>query len=100
MGPLRWAAKFDPFLPNLQISKIAPPTLHPGAIQGQERIKFCRLATLILLPQNRRSLLTDEILLQLSALRNLLDKNGDPLVDNYRPVQAIDTHDVYHYTVA
>ena len=55
----------------------------------------------IVLPQNRMSLLTDEILLlQLSALRNLLDENGDPLVDNYRPVQAAPANTVYHYTVA
>ena len=30
-------AKFDP---------LCPPTLHPGAIQGKEGIKFCHLATL------------------------------------------------------
>ena len=41
MALLRYAAKFDPFL-----SWIAPPTLHPGAIQGKEGIKFCYLATL------------------------------------------------------
>ena len=26
---------------------IAPPALHPGAIQGKEGIKFCHLATLV-----------------------------------------------------
>ena len=35
-------AKFDPFL-SLDC---APHTLHPGAIQGKERITFCHLATL------------------------------------------------------
>ena len=40
MGPLRYAAKFDPFL-SLDCA------LHPGAIQGKEGIKFCHLATLV-----------------------------------------------------
>ena len=39
MAPLRYAAKFDPFL-SLDCA------LHPGAIQGKEGIKFCHLATL------------------------------------------------------
>ena len=42
MAPLRYAAKFDPFL-SLDCT---PHTLHPGAIQGKEGIKFCHLATL------------------------------------------------------
>ena len=45
MAPLRYAAKFDPLL----ILDCPPPhthTLHPGAIQGKEGIKFCYLATL------------------------------------------------------
>ena len=42
MALLRYAAKFDPFL-SLDC---APHTLHPGAIQGKEGIKFCHLATL------------------------------------------------------
>ena len=55
-------------------------------------------------PQNVLS--TDDILFQLTALRNLLDENGDPLVDNYRPTtsDALNTgtngNDVYHYTTA
>ena len=28
---------------------IAPPALHPGAIQGKEGIKFCHLATMLTL---------------------------------------------------
>ena len=39
MAPLRYAAKFDPFL-SLDCA------LHPGTIQGKEGIKFCHLATL------------------------------------------------------
>ena len=35
-------AKFDPFLSL----SVPPHTLHPGAIQGKEGIKFCYLATL------------------------------------------------------
>ena len=42
MAPLRYAAKYDPFL-SLDC---APSALHPGAIQGKEGIKFCHLATL------------------------------------------------------
>ena len=48
MASLRYTAKFDPFL-ALDCAKlpwIAPPTLHPGAIQGKEGIKFCHLAIL------------------------------------------------------
>ena len=41
MAPLRYAAKFDPFL-----SLDYPPALYPGTIQGKEGIKFCHLATL------------------------------------------------------
>ena len=39
MAPLHYTAKFDP--------AIAPPPLHPGAVQGKEGIKFCHLATLV-----------------------------------------------------
>ena len=44
MAPLRYAAKFDPFL-SLDCAPI-PYALHPGAIQRKEGIKFCHLATL------------------------------------------------------
>ena len=44
MAPLRYAAKFDPFL-----SLDRAP--HPGTIQGKEGIKFCYLATLPSLPR-------------------------------------------------
>ena len=43
MAPLRYAAKFDPFL-SLDYPSHA---LRPGAIQGKKRIKFCHLATLV-----------------------------------------------------
>ena len=42
MAPLRYAAKFDPF----RSLKMRHSTLHIGAIQGKEGIKFCHLATL------------------------------------------------------
>ena len=42
MAPLRYAAKFDPFL-SLDCASHA---LHPGAIQGKEGMKFSHLATL------------------------------------------------------
>ena len=42
MAPLRYTAKFDPFL--------GPPALHPGTIQGKEGIKFFHLATLLRSP--------------------------------------------------
>ena len=45
MAPLRYAAKFDPFL--------CPHALHPDAIQGKERIKFCHLATLHIISGRR-----------------------------------------------
>ena len=41
MAPLRYAAKFDPFL---SLDCALPTT---GAIQGKEGIKFCHLATLV-----------------------------------------------------
>ena len=47
---LRYAAKFDPFLSldcAFTPSTLCPQALHPGAIQGKEGIKFCRLATLV-----------------------------------------------------
>ena len=43
MAPLCCAAKFDPFL---SLHELRPHTLHPGAIQGKEGIKFCHLATM------------------------------------------------------
>ena len=43
MAPLRFAAKFDPFLSLLGL---CPHPLHPGAIHGKEGIEFCHLATL------------------------------------------------------
>ena len=50
---LRYAAlqNLNPFL------ELRPHTLHPGAIQGKEGIKFCHLATLAL--GERRPLLAD-----------------------------------------
>ena len=45
MAPLRYAAKYDPFI-SLDC---APMPSTPGAIQGKEEIKFCHLATLLLL---------------------------------------------------
>ena len=42
-SPLRYAAKFDPFL---SLDCFPTNALHPGAIQGKEGIKFCHLATL------------------------------------------------------
>ena len=57
MAPLRYAAKFDPFL-SLDCASHA---LQPGAIQGKEGIKFCPLATLEVLegvgrtPQSARA---------------------------------------------
>ena len=42
VAPLRYTAKLDPFL-SLDCTSQA---LHPGAIQGNEGIKFCYLATL------------------------------------------------------
>ena len=60
MAPLRYAAKFDPFL-----SLDCAPTLHPGAIQGKEGIKFCDLATL-----PRDPLLHDQVV---AALVEILD---------------------------
>ena len=42
MAQLSCAAKFDPFL-SLDC---APTPSNPGAMQGKEGIKFCRLATL------------------------------------------------------
>ena len=41
MAPLRYAAKFNPFL-----SLDCAPAPHPGATQGKEGINFCYLATL------------------------------------------------------
>ena len=41
MAPLRYAAKFDPFL---SLDCAATPST-PGTIQGKEGIKFCHLAT-------------------------------------------------------
>ena len=43
MAPLRYAAKFDPFL---SLDFASTHALHPGTIQGKEGTKFCHLATL------------------------------------------------------
>ena len=47
MAPLRYAAKFDPFL-SLDCaptpSTLCPQALQPGAIQGKEGFKFCFVA--------------------------------------------------------
>ena len=45
MAPLRFAAKFDPFL-SLDCASPLPLSSTPGAIQEKEGIKFCHLATL------------------------------------------------------
>ena len=58
MDPLRFTAKFDPFL-SLDCTP-PPPALHPGAIQGKELIKVCHLATLDATGEARRRL-TEEV---------------------------------------
>ena len=66
MGPLHYAAKFDPFL-SLDCAQ-------PGTIQGKEAIKFSHLATLYGCPLIClvRGLTCDRLLIRLFCFTGLL----------------------------
>ena len=77
MAPLRYTAKFDPFF---SLDCALTHALHPGEIQGKEGIKFCYLATLLLVyPVHSRTMSgwcrslaqSDPSIVSLSSHRNL-----------------------------
>ena len=82
MALLSCAAKFNPFL-SLDC---APHALHPGTIQGMERIKFCHLATLCLTVYCDEDGCVSELLLRLQLVLHVGRDLDEVLLPDPLPV--------------